>query len=136
MKSVFLHSANDTNSSDPFLSTCDSYHRSWHMVPAWNAYAPWPSWHFRTPGFDPLTHRGQSFLPIVLLHSKECLEKLKCLSNYQYIQTWANNHLRIATTCLRRPPFWSPNFDSLQHKATFQQWPQIWGPEGGCCTQV
>ena len=31
-----------------------------------------------------------------------------------YSQTWANDHLRIATTC--------------------QQRPQFWGPEGGRCT--
>ncbi len=24
-------------------------------------------------------------------------------------QTWANDHLRIATTCLKRPLFWSPD---------------------------
>jgi len=34
----------------------------------------------------------------------------------KYSQTWANDHLRIATTCLQRPLFW--------------------GSEGGRCTQV
>ncbi len=28
---------------------------------------------------------------------------------WQYSQTWVNNHLQITTTCLQRPPFWSPN---------------------------
>jgi len=28
-----------------------------------------------------------------------------------YSQTWVNDHLRIATTCLQRPQFWGPNFN-------------------------
>ncbi len=31
--------------------------------------------------------------------------------HHKYSQTWANDYLRIATTCLQRPPFWSPNLD-------------------------
>jgi hypothetical protein len=31
------------------------------------------------------------------------------LTKTMYSQTWVNDHLRIATTCLQRPSFWSPN---------------------------
>ncbi len=34
---------------------------------------------------------------------------LKIKLEWEYSQTWANDHLRIATTCLQRPPLWSPN---------------------------
>ena len=38
-------------------------------------------------------------------------------SNYNcvYSQTWVNDHLRIATTCLQWPPFWGPflNFNKI-----------------------
>ena len=30
---------------------------------------------------------------------------------YKYSQTWANDHLRITTTCLQRPPFLGPIFN-------------------------
>jgi len=32
-------------------------------------------------------------------------------TNWIYSQTWVNDHLRIATTCLQRPQFWGPNFN-------------------------
>ena len=52
-----------------------------------------------------------------------------------YSQTWANDHLRIATTCQQRPLFWGPifnyynimlplNHDQLSTTATF------WGSRG------
>ncbi len=52
-----------------------------------------------------------------------------------YSQTWANDHLRIVTTWLQRPPFWIPNLDFyniiyLWTTTTFPQRPQIWGPQG------
>ncbi len=58
-----------------------------------------------------------------------------------YSQTWANDHLRIVTTCLQRPLFWGPNYifyniNDLQTTTTCQQRPLFLGPEGGRCTQV
>ncbi len=54
----------------------------------------------------------------------------------KYSQTWANDYLRIATTCLHGPPLWSPNlglfYINLPKAATTsQQGPQIRGPYGG-----
>jgi len=31
----------------------------------------------------------------------------------RYSQTWVNDHLWIATTCLQRPPFWKSQFEML-----------------------
>jgi len=42
-------------------------------------------------------------------------------------QTWANGHLRIATTCSKRPPFWGPKLN-LWILTTSHQQPLIWGP--------
>jgi len=57
-----------------------------------------------------------------------------------YIQTWAKDHqLRIATTCLQRPVFLDPDLNVHNIAlplTTFQQRPLIWGPMGGCCTQI
>ena len=52
----------------------------------------------------------------------------------QYSQTWANDHLRITTTCLKRPSFWGPISTFYQIKIYFwtttscQQRTQIRGP--------
>jgi len=59
----------------------------------------------------------------------------------KYSQTWANDHLQIATTCSQRPPFWGPNYtfyniNDLQTTTTCQQRPLILGPEDGRCTLV
>ncbi len=58
-----------------------------------------------------------------------------------YSQTWANDHLRITTTCLQRPLFWGPVFHVYSEKVlwattTCQLQSQLWGPEGGCFTLV
>ncbi len=65
------------------------------------------------------------------------------LKNYvmQCNKTWVNDHLRIATTCLLRPPFLSPiwNFyyiNDLCTTATCQQRSLFLGPKGGCWTLV
>ena len=52
-----------------------------------------------------------------------------------YSQTWANDHLRIATTCLQRPLFWGPilNFYSINDlwtTTTCQQPPLFFGSQG------
>ena len=59
----------------------------------------------------------------------------------KYSQTWANDYLRIATTCKQRPPFCGPilnfyNINDLWTTTTCQQRPLFVGPEGGLCTQV
>ncbi len=51
-----------------------------------------------------------------------------------------NDHLRIATTCLQRPLFWSPIWDfnyihDLWTMTTCQQQPLFLGRKGGRCTQ-
>ena len=59
----------------------------------------------------------------------------------KYSQTWANDHLRIATTCQQRPPFCGPNLNfyninDLWITTTCQQRSLFLGPKGGRCTQV
>ncbi len=65
----------------------------------------------------------------------------------QYSQTWANDHLRITTTCLQRPLVYNDHYcgvpfftfraqKNLWTTTTWQQRPQFWGPVGGRCTQV
>ena len=59
----------------------------------------------------------------------------------RYSQTWVNDHHRIATTCIQRPPFRSPvlNFyclTDLWTTTTYLQRPLFWGIEGGRCTLV
>ena len=59
----------------------------------------------------------------------------------KYSQTWVNDHLRIATTFLQWPPFWSPilifNYiNDLWTTTTCLQRPLFWGLKRGCCTQV
>ena len=45
---------------------------------------------------------------------------------YIYIQTWANGHLRRATTCLPiTTTFLRSHFELLQHKATSEQRPPV-----------
>jgi hypothetical protein len=58
-----------------------------------------------------------------------------------YSQTWDNDHLRIATTCLLRPPFCGPNWNFYfmndhWNTTTCQQWSLFLGPKCGRCTQV
>ncbi len=48
-----------------------------------------------------------------------------------YSQTWANNHLRRATTIL-----WNFYYINDLWTTTTCQRPLFLGPEGGCCTQV
>jgi len=66
-------------------------------------------------------------------------------SIFKYTElTWPNNLLRIATTCLQRPPFCSFNFNLYNAKLPMnydqmtmcQQRTQIWGPEGGHYSHV
>ena len=58
-----------------------------------------------------------------------------------YSQTWVNDHLRIATTCQKQPPFWSIilNFHYINDRwktTTCQLQSLFFDPEGGRCTQV
>jgi hypothetical protein len=61
-----------------------------------------------------------------------------------YSQTWAKDHLWIATTCLQRQPFQRPNFNYIIYiiyhylwtRTTCQQRLPFFGPKGGRCTQV
>jgi len=51
-------------------------------------------------------------------------------------QTWANDHLQIATTCQQRPPFWGPKLDfyyinDLWTTTICQQRPLFWGRSQG-----
>ena len=50
--------------------------------------------------------RSQSCQTLISLFFQFLLLSLAIL---KYSQTWVNDHLRIATTCLQRPLFWSPN---------------------------
>ena len=74
------------------------------------------------------------------ISDKKCLNHIFYLTlNHQYRQTWVNDHLRIATTCLQRPPFWGLilNFHSINDPrttTTCPYWPQFWCPEGGRST--
>jgi len=43
----------------------------------------------------------------------------------RYCQIWVNDHLRIATTCLQRPPFRGPIFNFYINKTTSEQWPPV-----------
>ncbi len=58
----------------------------------------------------------------------------------KHSQTWANDHLQIAITCLKRPRFWDPIFKICQ--CTSEQRPPVnnghnFGvPRVGRCTQV
>jgi hypothetical protein len=59
----------------------------------------------------------------------------------QCSQLWFDDHLRITTTCVHRPPFWGPIFNlriiyCLWTTTRYQQRPQILGLEGGRCSQV
>ncbi len=57
---------------------------------------------------------------------------------YMYIQTWAKEHLRIATNCPKWHPFWGNNSKFLLNNDlwTCQQRPLLLGPEGCRYSQV
>jgi len=63
----------------------------------------------------------------------------KCFYDYRmYSQTWTNDHLQIATTCLLRPLFWGPvvyfyYISDIWTTTTSLQRLLFWGPKGGRC---
>jgi len=86
-----------------------------------------------------IVKRSQSVV-VDFIHFGAMLNQLHEV-HQKYSQTWSNNHLRIATTCLQRPLFWGPNetfynINDLRTMAACQQRPLFLGPEVGRCTQV
>jgi len=82
---------------------------SWEeMESSWICFLHWESKSKRPT--DSLSNKGTNGW---IANQRKLFWKLIskiCLTICMYSQTCANDHLRKTTTCLQRPPFWSPIF--------------------------